>query len=56
MTQASVILLVVVVLAFYVFRRITKLPSRYDRNSRKLSPWNSLDQGIDPTLPSESDE
>lgn len=56
MTQAGVVLLVVAVLAFYVFRRIARLPSRYDRNPRNLSPWNSLDQGIDPTLPSRSTE
>lgn len=55
MTQASVILLVVAVLAFYVFRRIVKLPSRYDRNPSNLSPWNALDQGIDPSLPPESE-
>lgn len=56
MNLASLTLLVVAVLSFFVFRRISRLPSRYERNPRKLSPWSALDRGIDPTLPSESDE
>lgn len=56
MTLAGLTLLVVAVLSFFVFRRIVKLPSRYERNPRKLSLWSALDHGIDPTLPSESDE
>lgn len=55
MTQASLILLVVAVVSYVVFRRIAKLPSRYERNPSKLSPWNALDQGIDPTLNPESE-
>ena len=35
---------------FYVVRRIVKLPSRYERRPKDLSPWNALDQGIDPTI------
>lgn len=53
MTGASVLLVVGV--AFFIFRRIAKLPSRYERNPRKLSAWNSLDQGIDPTLSLENE-
>lgn len=55
MTQTSVILLVVAVLAFYVFRRIAKLPTRYERHPKELSPWDALDQGVDPSRPAESD-
>lgn len=55
MTGTSVILVVVAVAAFFIFRRIAKLPSRYERNPRKLSAWNSLDQGIDPTLSLENE-
>lgn len=56
MTQSTLILLVVAVVAFLLFRKIAKLPSRYERNPRRLSPWTSLDQGIDPTLPSEDEK
>lgn len=38
------------VLTFYIARRIIRLPSRYDRRPKDLSPWNALDQGIDPTI------
>lgn len=37
-------------LTFYIVRRIIKLPSRYERSPRNLSPWNALDQGIDPSI------
>lgn len=37
-------------LTFYLARRIIKLPSRYERRPKDLSPWNALDQGIDPTI------
>jgi len=40
-------------LAFFVIRRIIKLPSRYERKPQVLSPWNSLDHGIDPSIPKE---
>ncbi len=43
-------------IAFYVFRRIARLPLRYERHARTLSPWNSLDQGIDPTVPKDPDK
>ena len=39
-----------IALTFYIVRRIIKLPSRYERRQRDLSPWNALDQGIDPTI------
>lgn len=39
-----------IALAFYVVRKIVKLPSRYERRPKDLSPWNALDQGIDPTI------
>lgn len=55
MMQVSLILLIVAVLSYFVFRRIAKLPSRYERNPNNLSPWSALDQGIDPTLPPESE-
>ena len=56
MTASSFALLLVAAVTFFVFRWIAKLPSRYERNPKSLSPWNSLDHGIDPTLPSEPDE
>jgi hypothetical protein len=56
MTKSSFALILVAVITFFVFRWIAKLPSRYERNPARLSPWNSLDRGIDPTLPAESDE
>jgi hypothetical protein len=34
--------------------RSIKLSAKYERKPRKLSDWNSLDQGIDPTEDSES--
>ena len=37
-------------LTFYVVRRIIKLPSRYERHPKDLSPWNALDEGIDPSI------
>lgn len=36
---------------FFVVRRIIKLPTRYERRPKDISPWNSLDQGIDPSIP-----
>lgn len=35
---------------FYIVGRIIKLPSRYERRPKNLSPWNALDQGIDPSI------
>jgi len=42
-----------VALTFYIVRRIIKLPSRYERRPRELSPWSALDQGIDPSISKE---
>jgi len=36
---------------FFIVRRIAKLPSRYERQPKTLSPWNALDQGVDPSIP-----
>lgn len=33
--------------------RILKLPSRYERRPKELSPWNALDVGIDPSVAQE---
>jgi hypothetical protein len=35
--------------------RTLKLSSKYERKPHKLSDWNAQDEGIDPTLDSESD-
>ena len=43
--------LVLIVLTVFIARRIIKLPSRYERHPKNLSPWSALDEGIDPTLP-----
>jgi hypothetical protein len=45
---AAVILLLA--LTIYIVWRIIKLPSRYERRPRELSPWNALDKGIDPSV------
>lgn len=37
-------------LTFYIVLRIIKLPTRYERRPKDLSPWNALDQGIDPSI------
>lgn len=44
-----VIAISLLVLTFFVVRVIAKLPSRYERSPKDISPWNALDQGIDPT-------
>lgn len=57
--QSTLIILLVAVgafIIFYVFRGIARLPLRYERHARTLSPWSSLDQGIDPTLPTDPDK
>lgn len=45
---------VIVVALTLLLSRSLKLSTRYDRKPRKLSDWNAQDQGIDPTLESES--
>lgn len=42
-----------VLIIFFAIRRIIKLPSRYERKPKTLSPWSSLDHGIDPTISDE---
>lgn len=41
---------VIIAITFYIVRGIIKLPSRYERRPKDLSPWNALDQGIDPSI------
>jgi hypothetical protein len=43
---------VVIAIALLIGKRF-RLSSRYERKDKILTPWNSLDQGIDPT---ENDE
>jgi hypothetical protein len=39
---------VVIVIAILIGKRF-RISSRYERKEKVLTPWNSLDQGIDPT-------
>jgi len=39
---------VVIAIAILIGKRL-RLSSRYERKEKVLTPWNSLDQGIDPT-------
>jgi hypothetical protein len=39
---------VVIAIAILIGKRF-RLSSRYERKEKVLNPWNSLDQGIDPT-------
>jgi hypothetical protein len=39
---------VVIAIAILIGKRF-RLSSRYERKEKVLTPWNSLDQGIDPT-------
>ncbi len=45
---------VIVISLTLLLSRSIKLSAKYERKPRKLSDWNSLDQGIDPTEESES--
>jgi hypothetical protein len=40
---------VIVISLTLLLSRSLKLSAKYERKPRKLSDWNSLDQGIDPT-------
>ena len=40
--------IVVIAIAILIGKRF-RLSSRYERKDKVLTPWNSLDQGIDPT-------
>jgi hypothetical protein len=48
MSKYGISLFLVAVLAISISRKI-RLSSRYERAPKKLSPWNSMDKGIDPT-------
>lgn len=53
MFKLGLSLLIVAVIAISISRRV-RLSARYERSPKelsveKLSPWNSLDRGIDPT-------
>ncbi len=37
-------------LTLLILWHILKLPSRYERRPKELSPWNALDIGIDPSV------
>jgi hypothetical protein len=41
-------LILIAVIAISISRKV-RLASRYERAPKKLSTWNSLDKGIDPT-------
>jgi hypothetical protein len=52
----EILISVVIVVSLTLFlSRSLKLSARYERKPHKLSDWNAQDQGIDPTLDSESD-
>ena len=40
---------------FLVARKISKLPSKYERAPKVISSWSALDKGIDPTEDSNTD-
>ena len=40
--------IVVIAIAILIGKRF-RLSSRYERKDKLLTPWNSLDRGIDPT-------
>ncbi len=45
---------IIVVSLTLLLSRSLKLSAKYERKPQKLSDWNAQDQGIDPTLDSES--
>jgi hypothetical protein len=45
---------IIVVSLTLLLSRSLKLSAKYERKPQKLSNWNAQDQGIDPTLDSES--
>ena len=52
----EILISVVIVVSLTLFlSRSIKLSAKYERKPHKLSDWNAQDQGIDPTLDSESD-
>lgn len=44
---------IIVIALTLTLSRSLKLSAKYERSPRKLSDWNSLDQGIDPTQDSD---
>lgn len=44
-----VISFVVVIAIVLLIGKRFRLSTRYERKERVLTPWNSMDQGIDPT-------
>lgn len=48
MFKLGLSLCLVSVVAIALSRRI-RLSARYEREPKKLSPWNEMDKGIDPT-------
>lgn len=40
---------VVVIIVVVLIGKRFRLSARYERKEKVLTPWNSLDQGIDPT-------
>jgi hypothetical protein len=55
-SAVEILISVVIVVALtLLLSRTLKLSSRYERKPHKLSDWKAQDQGIDPTLDSESD-
>lgn len=48
MFKYGISLLLVATVAISISRRL-RLSARYERAPRKLSPWNAMDKGIDPT-------
>lgn len=50
MVRLGLIACVLALGAFFGIRWVVKLPSRYERKPRILSPWNALDHGIDPSV------
>jgi hypothetical protein len=48
MFKLTISIIIVAAIAISLSRYF-RLSARYERKPRSLSPWNSLDRGIDPT-------
>ena len=48
MFKLGLSLFLVSIVAIALSRRI-RLSARYEREPKKLTPWNAMDKGIDPT-------
>ena len=48
MFKVGISLIFVSIIAISISRRV-RLAARYERAPRKLTTWNSMDKGIDPT-------